>query len=82
MAHISELVRVRDGVDGEGGLNEILRNRLADELILIVSDVLPDWPIGRREALDVVTRFLNSEEDVADLLYIVDIPESEDNQNE
>jgi len=81
-ARIRELVEIRDGVNGVGGLNDLFRKQLAEELVSIVNDILPDWPIGYAEALDVVTRYLNSEEDVSDLLYIIDIPENEDNPNE
>jgi len=72
----------RDGLNGEGGLDSQLRENLAQVLVDIVEEVVPEFPLPYSQALFMVDQFLNSAEDVTDQLQIFDFADEEDDPNE
>ncbi len=76
---IQALIAERDGTGNHIGLDEEFRENLAAELVEMVSQELPDWPISSRDALYVVDEYLNSGADVSNLFNAIDF---EDDENE
>jgi len=79
---IRQLEEERDGIHGEGGLDQKYRHQLALALVEIVRSVLPEWPIPFRQALIVVDQYLEFGTDVPNQLNIIELSISEDDPNE